>query len=89
MTLRSEWRNRHTFAEAAEALGVDTTSIMGMIETDTNMLLVLYTTDTNSEYALAWHATLQRDDYGVFRLHGEPVEVPGLLDYLGGLSHTK
>lgn len=75
---RVEWTKRASFAQVAEALGVDTDHIMAVQNE-----LVLYTPklDAGAD-SQVWAAELERDDAGVLRVASrEPLDKT-VRDYL-------
>lgn len=78
-----EWHPKSHFAECAEALGITTREIFSAIPLERGAT-VLYTpgiTEDNFDVT-AYLAVLTRDDDGILRLSGEPVEVPEFLTKL-------
>jgi len=63
-----EWHKRHDFAEVAEALGIETSSIAGTL-VDEGRVVVLF------GVADVWGATLERDSEGLLREVGERVRL--------------
>lgn len=75
----TRWSGKSSFAELAEALGISTDDVLASWNDGGPALKVLYTRD-NYEPTVIWCAALLRDQDGILRMHGEPVEQVGLWD---------
>lgn len=71
-----EWRRGPDFAEVAEALGVDTKDVLGMIPGD----LVVYTSG-GEDASMLWSATLARGEDGILQVTRKQPH-PGMAERL-------
>jgi hypothetical protein len=76
--MTTQWKRATVFAEYAEALQVDTLSVMAVSAQD-DRFMVFYTPDEPEQI---WSATLARDPDGILRVVGVAHEEVGLWEQL-------
>ena len=79
MEAHIEFRQSPDFAEAAEALGINTDRIFAMRPGDTNVL-VLYTPNYDDGDSTIWSVWLKRDAHGVLVHDSVAVPLEGLWE---------
>lgn len=81
---RAEWRDRHHFAEFAEALGVDTDHVIAVrsVPKRTGLFVVMLSPDLVKAPKKVEAAYLQRDAVGILRESGRRRDVPDFWERL-------
>ena len=78
MRVEVKWASGAFFAEAAEALSIETDRIIAVHSGDEP--LVIYTPD--ADYREPWSATLRADADGIYRIAREPRPEPAMRELL-------
>jgi hypothetical protein len=79
--MSAQWLGRAEFAEFAEALGVSTDLIVGVVPVPTT-IEVLFMQSEDADEDDVFSMLLARDEDGIFRPLSQPVRRPGLIDAL-------
>jgi hypothetical protein len=82
MSIKTEWHRAPDFAEIAEAIGVETTAIMGASDPRRTTVHVLYTPEPEQYPPTIYAITLKRDRDGILQRASVPVEQTGMWQKL-------